>query len=124
MAYVVRIDEPLKSTSYLAWLAIRHWRSLAAAVFMVMLLAFLVVTPLRAQEPDGDPLWVTAASLLPAWGFFANSEPYGGTDPLGEFAAMGKGRLTWVANFPDSGEYAVWVRLYGGYGRVAVVSVD
>jgi hypothetical protein len=111
MAYVVRIDEPLKSTSRPAWLAICPWRSLAAAVFMVVLLAFLVATPLRAQQLDGDPSWVTTASLLPAWGFYANSEPYGGTDPLGEFAAMGKGRLNWVANFPDSGEYAAWVRL-------------
>lgn len=65
---------------------------------------------------------------MPAWGFYPNKGSYGGSKSLGVAAAWIPGAkaehvLTWVVNFPIGGTYHVWIRQYGGYGRVRV-SVD
>lgn len=68
--------------------------------------------------------WTTADRLMPGWGFYVNGESYGGTKPMGTYAAWSASQaphaLTWVLPFPSMGRYYVWVRKYGGYGDVSV----
>ena len=101
-------------------------------VAAVVLLAFSqVASRAVCQGADGTggqvTFWVTADSLMPAWGFYPLSQTYGETKPLGQWAAWcaagNDGQLTWVAEFPRDDDYQVWVRQYGGYGKVEV-SVD
>jgi hypothetical protein len=70
-------------------------------------------------------LWVTGYSLMPAWGFFPNPDSYGSTKPLGPASAWtpsgGTHRLTWVADVPETAQFDVWIRRYGGYGKVSVL---
>ena len=77
-----------------------------------------------AHSANQATLWVTGDSLMPAWGFYPLTQPYGGTKPLGQWAAWcaagNDGQLTWVAEFPLDGTYQVWIRQYGGYGTVDV----
>ena len=68
--------------------------------------------------------WTTGDRLLPAWGFYPNGSSYGGTSPSGKASAWTAGggthTLTWVADFPADAAWQVWVRQYGGYGKVTV----
>ena len=84
-------------------------------------------TAAESPSPRDTTLWATGDTLMPAWGFYPLSQEYGGTKPSGRWAAWsatGKGgTLTWVAEFPATGDYHGWVRLYGGYGDVTV-SID
>jgi hypothetical protein len=99
-------------------------------VSAIVMLA-LLQAPLRAvcQVVDGTSghvtFWATADSLMPAWGFYPLAQSYGETKPIGQWAAWcaagNDGQLTWVAEFPRDGEYQVWIRKYGGYGKVAVL---
>ncbi len=77
-----------------------------------------------AERAADTVCWTTGAALMPAWGFYPNGTAYGGTPPLGDWAAWtaagGTHRLTWVADFPNDAEYHFWVRKYGGYGGVRV----
>jgi len=68
----------------------------------------------------GGVLWTTAAALMPQWGFYPNGQAYGGVTPLGGGAAwtLGTYPLTWVADIPEPGRYAVWIRKV--YGAVDV----
>jgi len=64
---------------------------------------------------------------MPAWGLYPNASPYGNTKPLGSHAAWTAGdsrnaKMTWVANFPQTGEYSMWVRGYGGYTTISVMA--
>ncbi|MCF7855375.1 MAG: DUF4091 domain-containing protein [Candidatus Pacebacteria bacterium] len=76
-----------------------------------------------AMAAESITLWTTGDALMPGWGLYPNGTKYGGTPVLGKRAAWGTGKLTWVAEFPETGTYQVWVRRYGGYGRV-IVTVD
>ncbi|MBI3921476.1 MAG: hypothetical protein HY318_08680, partial [Armatimonadetes bacterium] len=72
------------------------------------------------SQETATTIWATGSALMPGWGLYPNGSEYGGTKPLGDYAAWGTGKLTWVADFPSAGSYQVWVRKYGGYGNVAV----
>jgi len=80
-----------------------------------------------AESPTANVCWTTGAALMPAWGFYPNGTAYGGTPPLGDWAAWtasgGTHRLTWVADFSSDAKYHFWARKYGGYGGVKI-SVD
>ena len=67
-----------------------------------------------------ETLWTTGSALMPGWGLYPNVTKYGGSELLGNHAAWGTGRLTWIANIPADGVFQVWVRQYGGYGSVQV----
>lgn len=67
--------------------------------------------------------WISASELMPGWGLYPNGEAYGGTKPLGKFAAWRGGHLTWIPEFPADGTYQVYVRRYSGYGNTQV-SID
>ena len=105
--------------------------SLGKRIVVVALLSAITQIPSRAvcQAADGASghvtFWATADSLMPAWGFYPLSQAYGGTKPLGQWAAWcaagNNGRLTWVAEFPRDGDYHIWVRQYGGDGKVEVM---
>lgn len=75
-----------------------------------------------AVAADRAIFWTTGDRLLPAWGFYPNGSPYGDTSPSGKASAWTAGEgthtLTWVADFPAGAEWQVWVRQYGGYGKV------
>ncbi len=63
---------------------------------------------------------------MPVWGVYPNAAQYGPTKPLGSFAAWTPdgsrdAKMTWVADFAQSGRYFVWVRGYGGYTRVSAM---
>jgi len=77
-----------------------------------------------AERPSANVCWTTGAALMPAWGFYPNGTAYGGTPPLGDWAAWtasgGTHRLTWVADFPGDAVYHFWARKYGGYGGVQI----
>jgi len=66
--------------------------------------------------------WTTGDRLLPAWGFYPNGSSYRDTEPSGKASAWTAGggthTLTWVADFPAAAPWQVWVRQYGGYGKV------
>ncbi len=68
--------------------------------------------------------WTTGDRLLPAWGFYPNGSSYGETSPSGKASAWTAGggthTLTWVADFSAGARWQVWVRQYGGYGKVSV----
>ena len=94
----------------------------------------MLAIPLMSSQVPGQPannkqaattLWATGDSLMPAWGFFPLRQAYGGTKPLGRWAAWcaagNQGQLTWVADFPVAGTYQVWIRHYGGYGNVQIL---
>lgn len=90
------------------------------------LVAVLLASTTAARGAEqAVTFWVTADRLMPAWGFYPLSQAYGGTKPLGRHAAWcaagNSGRLTWIAEFPKSAEYQVWIRHYGGYGKVTVL---
>ncbi|MBC8875117.1 MAG: hypothetical protein H8E44_37325 [Planctomycetes bacterium] len=88
----------------------------------VVLVATSVVLSVGAEPAPATVCWTSGAALMPAWGFYPNGTAYGGTPPLGDWAAWtasgGTHRLTWVADFPSDGAYHFWVRKYGGYGGV------
>jgi len=98
---------------------------LTVSLFTALTLLLPTVV-MAANQPV--TIWVTADKLLPGWGFYPTSPSYGGTQSLGRrtawCAAGNSGRLTWVAEFPQDGEYQVWVRRYGGYGSVAAYVDD
>ncbi len=102
-------------------------RSLLLPVVVAVALASTTVAQDAGKTASPETFWVTADRLMPAWGFYPLQATYGGTKPLGQHAAWcsagNSGRLTWIAKFPRKAEYHVWVRNYGGYGKV-VVSVD
>ena len=104
----------------------REWRP-AVLVGFCLVAGVLVPSVVAEEEAEAATFWVTADQLMPAWGFYPLQATYGGTRPLGRHAAWcsagNSGRLTWIARFPRQAEYHVWVRNYGGYGKV-VVSVD
>ncbi|MDD5707131.1 MAG: DUF4091 domain-containing protein [Kiritimatiellae bacterium] len=95
--------------------------------WLFVVVVSLSQVPLRAASPSPgtngvDVMWVTARSLFPGWGLYPNGMAYGGVTPLSQpgGTAWGSGKLTWVADFQAGGEYAVWIRRYGGYGGVRV----
>ena len=56
----------------------------------------MLAIPLMSSQVPGQPannkqaattLWATGDSLMPAWGFFPLRQAYGGTKPLGRWAA-------------------------------------
>lgn len=102
-------------------------KRILAALVLVTLSPVSSRSVCRADDGTGGhvTLWATADSLMPAWGFYPLSQAYGETKPLGQWAAWcaagNDGRLTWVAEFPRGGDYQVWVRHYGGYGKVEVL---
>lgn len=77
----------------------------------------------KLSQAAKDCFWTTGDRLLPAWGFYPNSSSYGDTSPSGKASAWTAGGgthlLTWVASFPANGVWQVWVRQYGGYGKIA-----
>jgi hypothetical protein len=86
---------------------------------------FLILTGLTADHTVAGEhalFWTTGDQLLPAWGFYPNGSSYGGTSPSGKASAWTAGGgthvLTWVADFPADAVWHVWVRQYGGYGKV------
>ncbi len=91
-------------------------------VFRLLLLVTAASTTIAVRA--NETIWATADSLTPAWGFFPINADYGGTKPTGKSAAWTvrdtTAVLTWVAEFPATGVYHVWVRHYGGYGNVSV----
>lgn len=103
-------------------------RTLLASLLLATLLSVVGLNvPTAAQTAAGaqqTTLWVTADTLMPEWGIYPNSQTYGDTRPLGQFAAWtasgNRARLTWVAEVPAAGAYQLWVRRYGGYGNVNV----
>lgn len=90
--------------------------------------ALLAGGEVKNRPAEEITFWTTGDRLLPAWGFYPNSSSYGGTSPSGAGSAWtcsgGTHVLTWVAQFPMSGPYHVWVRHYGGYGKVGVTVDD
>ena len=79
----------------------------------------------QAAHQDPSVIWSTAAALAPGWGFWVAPGKRGGTLPLGECAryktpVVGSGTLTWIAEFPRSGSYQVWVRHCGNRATVLV----
>ena len=91
------------------------------------IIAFLacLIPPIAADcaiANEHNCFWTTGNRLLPAWGFYPNGSTYGGTSPSGKASAWTAGggthTLTWVADFPADGVWQVWVRQYGGYGKV------
>jgi len=123
----------LKSVTFLGKLFFMGLNRTQPVIAAIVLLA-LSHTGTRAvgQAPAAaDPpstLWVTGDSLMPAWGFYPLSQAYSETKPLGKWAAWcaagNAGQLAWTAEFPATGDYQVWVRNYGGYGRVEVLVDD
>lgn len=104
-------------------------RTMNSRLTISLFTALTLLSPtvvMAANQPV--TIWVTADKLLPAWGFYPTSPSYGGTQSLGRrtawCAAGNSGRLTWVAEFSQDGEYQVWVRRYGGYGSVAAYVDD
>jgi len=90
----------------------------------VVLVAAGSVLSVGAERAPATVSWTTGAALMPVWGFYPNGTAYGGTPPLGDWAAWtasgGTHRLTWIAEFPSDAAYHFWVRKYGGYGGVQV----
>ena len=101
--------------------------SLATVVMMLAIPLMSSQVPGQAanNKQAATTLWATGDSLMPAWGFFPLRQAYGGTKPLGRWAAWcaagNQGELTWVADFPVAGTYQVWIRHYGGYGNVQIL---
>lgn len=89
-------------------------------VFSAGLLLINLATSAAAAEHS--LFWTTGDRLLPAWGFYPNGSSYDETSPSGKASAWTAGggthTLTWVADFPADGHWHVWVRQYGGYGKV------
>ncbi len=100
-------------------------QGLYLAYLLICLLVTMFADPAKASEHR--PFWTTGDRLLPAWGFYPNGSSYGDTPPSGKASAWTAGggthTLTWVADFPAGAIWQVWVRQYGGYGKV-VASVD
>ncbi len=97
--------------------------SSSAQVLLVLSLAVPSATQVAGQ--DGPTLWTTAAALAPGFGFWVRPGKWGANEPLGETSryktsAIGTGTLTWVADFPQTGSYQVWVRHFGFRGTVQV----
>jgi hypothetical protein len=69
--------------------------------------------------------YTTAARLMPAWGLYPN---YGAfpTPSIDGFAADGRGKLTWVVDFPDKAQtvYHVWVRHLNAGGSTTITIDD
>jgi hypothetical protein len=81
--------------------------------------------PLSFQA-KGNIQWITASRLMPSWGFYPNGSGYGGTFPLDKHAAWTANSyeehtLTWLAEISQDGDYDVWLRYYGGYGKYDVL---
>jgi len=93
-------------------------------------LAFLLLVGVAtcAVAAEQSVFWTTGDRLLPAWGFYPNGSSYGDTSPLGKASAWTAGggthRLTWVADFSAEARWQVWVRQYGGYGKVSAAVDD
>jgi len=87
--------------------------------FAGLLLTNLAISAVAAEH---SLFWTTGDRLLPAWGFFPNGSSYGDTAPSGKASAWTAGggthTLTWVADFPTAAPWQLWVRQYGGYGKV------
>ncbi len=88
---------------------------------MGCVLALCLALHAPAADDEAGILWTTGRALMPAWGFYPNGSEYGGSEVLGGAAAWGTGRLTWIVEVPEEGEYHVWCRKYGGYGSVRVL---
>jgi hypothetical protein len=92
--------------------------------FAVLISCLLLVelVAVRAFANEGHVFWTTGDRLLPAWGFYPNGSSYGDTVPSGKASAWTAGggthTLTWIADFPADAHWQVWVRQYGGYGKV------
>ncbi|MCL4206949.1 MAG: DUF4091 domain-containing protein [Pirellulaceae bacterium] len=93
----------------------------------VVLIGCLLAVDLAADRvfaEGGHVFWTSGDRLLPAWGFYPNGASYGNTAPLGQASAWTAGggthTLTWVATFHADSLWQVWVRQYGGYGKVDV----
>lgn len=90
----------------------------------IALLVFLLppIVADLAMANESHLFWTTGDRLLPAWGFYPNGSSYGDTAPLGKASAWtaggGEHVLTWVAEFPADAGWRLWVRQYGGYGKV------
>ncbi len=59
-----------------------------------------------------ETFWTTVDKLIPAWGLYPIREVYNGRFPTGDVTAWGTGKLTWVADFPATATYGVFVRRY------------
>ncbi len=86
----------------------------------VFLLGWLFLYGADKQEVT---FWTAGENLMPAWGFYPNGSTYGETKPLVKASAWtigGTNNLTWVADFPADGTYNIWIRRYGGYGKIEI----
>lgn len=98
------------------------FRRLSSLTIILSSLTCAVVQHRQVSPLPERTVWVTAASLMPAWGFYPSSARYDGTRPFGPHAAWSIGSnphtLTWFVVVPREGRYDVWVRHYAGTGAI------
>jgi hypothetical protein len=85
-----------------------------------LVIAVVMLTLAGSAGAADTIFWTTGRALMPGWGLYPNGETYGGTRSLDQYSAWRAGRLTWVAEFPEDGDYTIFIRRYAGYGHVNV----